>query len=228
AELTGIPHGSAKKIWAQYKKTGSTSNCRRSGRPKKIDERMGCEIVREVQKNQCKPFQEIGNELEPKVSATAVWEFLAGKGYHRRVPFLKKDQKVKRKDWAEFVKGIDWSGVIWSDECYVYLGDKASQVFVTHREDEEYEEDCLIPTFKQSSIRVMIWACIMKGKKGPLVVLEYPGGKGGGIMAARYQEQVLEPVFLQFWETMKLERDGIAFQQDGAPCHSAKSTITWL
>ncbi|KAJ3743631.1 hypothetical protein DFH05DRAFT_1234762 [Lentinula detonsa] len=156
AELTGIPHGSAKKIWAQYKKTGSTSNCRRSGRPKKIDERMGREIVREVQKNRRKPFQEIGNELEPK-----------------------KDQKVKRKDWAEFVKGIDWSGVIWSDECYVYLGDKASRVFVTRREDEEYEEDCLIPTFKQSSIRVMIWACIMKGKKGPLVVLEYPGGKGG-------------------------------------------------
>ncbi|KAJ3738738.1 hypothetical protein DFH05DRAFT_751230 [Lentinula detonsa] len=48
AEFTGIPHGSAKKIWAQYKKTGSTSNRRRSGRPKKIDERMGREIVWEV------------------------------------------------------------------------------------------------------------------------------------------------------------------------------------
>ncbi|KAJ3743251.1 hypothetical protein DFH05DRAFT_1461381 [Lentinula detonsa] len=70
AELTGIPHGSAKKIWARYKKTGSTSNYRRSGHPKKIDERMGREIVWEVRKNQRRPFQEIGNKLEPKAKDT--------------------------------------------------------------------------------------------------------------------------------------------------------------
>jgi hypothetical protein len=32
----------------------------------------------------------------------------------------------------------------------------------------------------------------MKGNKGPLVVLEYPGGKGGGMNAKQYQEQVLK------------------------------------
>ena len=41
-------------------------------------------------------------------------------------------------------------------------------------------------TFKQSSIRVMVWGCIMNGQKGPLVVLEYPGGKGGGMNSSRY------------------------------------------
>ena len=98
----------------------------------------------------------------------------------RHVPYLKREWKDKRRDWAELVKGIEWSEVIWSDKCYMYLGDHSGQVFVTCHEDDEYEEDCLVPTFKQSTICVMVWACIMKGKKGPRVVLEYPGGKGGG------------------------------------------------
>ncbi|KAE9382972.1 hypothetical protein BT96DRAFT_764151, partial [Gymnopus androsaceus JB14] len=130
--------------------------------------------------------------------------------------------------WAKEKKGYDWEKVIWSDECYIYLDDSNGQVFVTRRADEEYEEDCLIPTFKQSSLRVMVWACIMKGKKGPLVVLEYPGGKGGGMNAAQYRDQVLGPVMMPFLEEMESERGKVEFQQDGAPSHTAKSTLKWL
>jgi hypothetical protein len=32
----------------------------------------------------------------------------------------------------------------------------------------------------------------MKNSKGSMVVLEYPGGKGGEMNAERYQKQVLE------------------------------------
>jgi len=49
------------------------------------------------------------------------------------------------------------------------------------RSDEEYDENCLVLNFKQSPVWVMVWACVMRGIKGPLVVLEYPGGKGGGM-----------------------------------------------
>ena len=59
-------------------------------------------------------------------------------------------------------------------------------VWVTWAVDEEFDEDCVVPTFKQSPLRVMLWGCIMKGRKGPLVVLEYLGGWGGGITAKRY------------------------------------------
>jgi len=97
-----------------------------------------------------------------------------------------------------------------------------------HCKDEEYDKNCLVPTFKQSSIRVMVWACILKGKKGPLVVLKYPEGKGGGINAQQYQELVLEAEFLDFWEDMKSVNYGIAFQQGGAPSHKAKMTLKGL
>ena len=46
--------------------------------------------------------------------------------------------------------------VIWLDECYVYIGDDQGTVWVTRAVDEEFDENCIIPTFKQSSLRVMI------------------------------------------------------------------------
>ena len=93
---------------------------------------------------------------------------------------------------------------------------------------EGYDEGCLIPTFKQSSICVMVWGCIIGGKKGPLVMLEHPGGHGGGMTAKRYQEQVLEGVLRDFYQQMSEERGLVVYQEDGAPCHCAKSTCTWL
>ena len=79
--------------------------------------------------------------------------------------------------------GIDdeeWDNLCPSDECYVELNDSKGRVYITRRSDEEYKENCLVLNFKQSPVKVMIWACFMRGVKGPLVVLEYPGGKGGG------------------------------------------------
>jgi len=74
----------------------------------------------------------------------------------------------------------------------------------------------------------MIWACIMKGNKGPMVVLEYPGGLGGGMTADQYQEQVLEKVLFDYYCQMSKERGQVTFQQDGASSHRTKSTSAWL
>ncbi|KAE9385278.1 hypothetical protein BT96DRAFT_949959 [Gymnopus androsaceus JB14] len=112
AEIAEIPYGTAKKILAKYCATGSTSNCPRSGRPSKVDD---------------------------------------------RVPYLKKEQKMKRLEWAKQNRGIKWDRVVWSDECYVHLDDLRGRIYVTRTADEEYEDNCLIPTFKQSSVRVMVW-----------------------------------------------------------------------
>jgi transposase len=232
AETVDIPFGTAKKIWAKFQKTGSTTNRPRSGRPPKVDEHMHRLIVWKARKNRKMPFRQIGNLVEPRLSASTVGRHVAEENYHRRVarrvPFLKPDQKRKRLAWARRNRSQDWKKVIWSDECYVYIGDTRGRVWVTRRPDEVFDEDCLIPTFKQSSIRVMVWACIMEGRKGPLVVMEYPGGKGGGMNAKRYQEQVLEGKLAKFYEDMKSERDGIVFQQDGAPSHTAKTTLKWF
>ncbi|KAF8060126.1 hypothetical protein FPV67DRAFT_1564293 [Lyophyllum atratum] len=91
----------------------------------------------------------------------------------------------------------EWRHIIFSGECYVYLGNTRGRIHVTRRPSEELHENCVVPTFKQSFIRVM---------KGPLIVLEYPGGKGNGMNSGRYQEQVLDGVLIPFhvWHELNL------------------------
>ena len=147
------------------------------------------------------------------------------------MPFLTALQKRKRVAWAEEFKSFDvhqWKNLIWSDECYVHLDDHSGCVYVTRRADEEYDENCVIPTFKQSSMQVMVWGCVMKGRKGPLAVLEYPGGRGGGMTGQWYISQVLEAHLHTFYDQMKEERPEVMFQQDGAPSHTSKLAKQWL
>jgi len=192
-------------------------------------------VTRAAKIQRRKTIEDLRYSVTPTISATSVWKILAENGLYRRkarkVVFLTKAQKMKRKQWAISHRGWkpeDWERVIWSDESYIYIGDNKGTVWVTQSADEEYAENCVIPTFKQSSLRIMVWGCIMKGSKGPLVVLEYPGGKGGGMNAERYQEQVLDGIFFDYWMQMSEERGQILFQQDGAPSHTAKSTQEWL
>ena len=118
--------------------------------------------------------------------------------------------------WARLYKAYErqnWSKVIWSDEAYIYIGDDWGRVFITCHAGEEYLDECLVPTFKQLSVCIMVWGCIMEGRKGPLVVLEYPGGKGGGMNSKRYCEQVLEGALGDFYAEMKQVHGRIQFQQ---------------
>jgi hypothetical protein len=67
------------------------------------------------------------------------------------------------------------------------------------------------------------------GVKGPLVVLEFPGGKGGGLNSTRYQEQVLDGALLDFYEKLYKERNEELFvMQDNARSHTSKSTRAWF
>jgi len=235
AAQENIPVWTARDIYNKYKETGSTEDLARTGRPQVITERTARHVVREARKNRRKPLADIGKSVVPQISGGSVQRVLNSAGYHRRVarkvPYLRIEQKKARMQWARVNRKLsekDWEDITWSDESYIYIGDTHGRVYVTRRVDEVLHEDCVVPTFKQSSLRVMVWGCIMRGRKGPLVVLEYPGGKGGGMNSKRYQEQVLEAVLKDFYAKEKERKPNIRFQQDGAPSHSSKSTKKWL
>ncbi|KAF7964799.1 hypothetical protein HWV62_2878 [Athelia sp. TMB] len=235
AKENDIPLSTAKAIYKKYTETGSTTRRRGSGRPTKLDDRGKRTLIKEGRKSRRKPLQELGKAVIPQVSASTARRVLAEVGLHRRVArsviFLKPEHKHERMRWAEDHSTWteeDFERVVYSDEAYIVLGDSKGPVFVTRTADEVYDESCVVPKFKQSGLRIMVWGCVMKGRKGPLVVLEYPGGKGGGMTAARYQEQVLDRVLHEFYQEMAEERGQVVFQQDGAPCHRAASTRRWL
>lgn len=235
AALFNFPYSTASDIWKKYKKYGSTQNLPRSGRPPKLTDTSKRMLIRSAVKSRRMPFSELGNQLPVMVSKSTVRRVLEKEGYHRRVarkvPYLTAHHRSARLSWGKMYRRFtmrNWRQVIFSDECYVYLGDSHGRIFVTRRPGEELFEGCLVPTFKQSTVRVMVWGCIMGGRKGPLVVLEYPGGKGGGMNSARYQEQVLDGVLKDFYGEVNTTGSQVLFQQDGAPSHTSILTKHWF
>lgn len=238
ARMFGMPWATAKGIWKKYQQRGNTENRHRSGRPRKTtsrDREKVIEMATGSSENRRRTFTSIGNQLSPPVCGVTIRRVLDKLGYHRhvarKVPFLTKAHKRQRMLWARRYGNFtqcDWSRVIWSDEAYIQLGDKTGRVYVTRQAGEECLKECLEPAFTQSPVRVMVWGCIMKGRKGPLVVLEYPGGKGGGFNADRYKAQVLEKVLREFYAEMNKQRGKVLFMQDGAPSHRDGRTKQWL
>ncbi|CAA7265007.1 unnamed protein product [Cyclocybe aegerita] len=203
----------AQLIYNRYLQTGNTSDEPRSGRPAKLNEYDKRQMIREACKHRRTLLTQITNRLATEVSVLTVRRALAAAGYRRRVarkvPYLSPSQKHQWLIWARIHQPFcpsDWRCTMFTDECYVYLA----------------------PTFKQSTVRVMVWGCIMEDRKGPLVVLDYPGGKGGGMNSTWYHEQVLDPILLPFYHLMNQERGVVMFQQDGAPCHRSKVTKKWV
>ena len=224
ASKYGIKSSTASDIWTKYKNTGTTKNCLRSGRPPKLTDCAQRLVVWNCVKNHQKPFQQIAKDTNIDISERIIHNTAVAAGYHRRVaqkvPFLTAHQKRKRVAWAEEFKSFDihqWKNLIWSDECYVHLDDNSGHVYVTCH--EEYDENCVIPTFKQSSVWVMVWGCIffMKGRKGRWMTGE------------RYISQVLKAHLHTFSNQMKEERPEVVFQQDGArPSHTSKlAKLEW-
>ena len=48
------------------------------------------------------------------------------------------------------------------------------------------------------------------------MILDFPGGKGGGMTAKHYQDQVLDKVLFDYYWGMSEMRGQVVFQQDGA------------
>lgn len=232
ARLENMNPRTARDIFKKYKATGSTHRRPGSGRPPKLGPAAKRLVVREARKKRRAPLADIGNIVG--ASASVVRRELKAQGYRRckaaRVVFLTALQKQKRLSWARVQAERDrWDDIIWSDECYVIVDGSRNVVFVTRRPDEKYDEDCVVPVFKQSNIRVMVWGCVMRGRKGPLVLLDYPGGKGGGMTGPRYVKQVLQGPLKDFHaDVQKNSPATVLFQQDGAPSHTAKLTKSWL
>ena len=232
ARCYDIKEDAACSIMKKYKVTGSTKNLLRSGRPPKLTDADKHHIVRTARKQQRTPFSEIMNELRLDVCEQTIQNVLEHEGYHwhvaKKVPFLTRRHRYLRMSWAWLYKSLtsrQWRTIIWSDECYIYLSNDQGCIFVTHHADEVYLEECLVPTFKQLPVRVMVWVCIMDGRKGLLLVLEYPGGKGGGMNTKRYCEQVLGGVLEDFYVEMRKEHGQVHFQQDNTSCHVSKHHI---
>ena len=120
----------AQHIVKHCQKIGSTSNKPHPGHPQKLNHYDKHQILWTALKQCWAPFQVITNQISTHVSVSTVRNFLAQHGYHQwvahRVPYLMCMHRCAWLNWARINKPFtqqNYQGVIFSDECYMYLGD---------------------------------------------------------------------------------------------------------
>src|SRR6202000_46170 len=88
--------------------------------------------------------------------------------------FLYFEHKRRRLQFAEDHRQWllhQWATVFWTDECYVTVGNKTNQVYITRKKglEELFIDDCLA-TEDDSSVTLMIWAGFMGTHTSPVLI----------------------------------------------------------
>lgn len=116
--------------------------------------------------------------------------------------------------WTE-----EWNKIVFSDESKfeVAVGDSRSRVI--RSKHEAFHPDCLKRTVKFPK-SLMVWGCMSAKGLGTLEFIE------STVNAPKYQEILTKSLLPS---VQRLYPDGkFIFQQDGASCHTAKSTKKWF
>ncbi|XP_034562833.1 uncharacterized protein LOC117829315 [Notolabrus celidotus] len=92
---------------------------------------------------------------------------------------------------------------------------------VRRRPGEAYKPQCFAPTVKFGGGSVMIWGCFSKAGIGQMRLCQ------GRLNQATY-EVILEENWLPSALTMFPNSEDWFFQQDNAPCHTARSIKVWM
>lgn len=93
--------------------------------------------------------------------------------------------------------------------------------FVRRRVGEQLHPDCIEATTK-ILINVMIWACTSADGVGRIQVIY------GILNAKKYVATILELKLIPFIRDLFPNKTPFIFQQDSAPCHTAKICKEWF
>ena len=117
---------------------------------------------------------------------------------------------------------MDWERVIWSDECSFELGKESRRIRVWRPiVSDRFNPKYLSPTFRSGRISVHVWACFIGHQTGPLCVL--PRNMNGEAYV-----DLLRTHLLPWVENLRTSGQQVIFQQDNAPCNTAKIVKEWM
>jgi len=218
-----ISRCSIQSIWKKFVTCGHVNDLTRSGRPRVSDERNSRKLIRLSRKNPKATASELKNEWESTVnmSISTVKRILRRYGLLGRIaakkPFLTKKHVMRRHKWCLDYYKLDvsfWDDVIFTDECRLELHPRRRQ-YVRRPANTKYLERYTAKTVKHGGKSLMVWGAIKSN--GSRTIIRCPAK----LNSMEYQN-VLRSGLIPFYETSNV------LQQDGAPCHTAASTISFL
>lgn len=117
-----------------------------------------------------------------------------------------------------------WRSVLFTDECRVCLHGSDRRARVYRRPGERFAQCCFAETVSFGGGSCMMWAGISLEGKTELVFIP-GGGRGGGLTAARYVEDILLDHVLPY---EGYTEDGFLLMHDNARCHTARITRQFM
>ena len=226
----GIPISktSVQNTITNFKSRGTVSRKVGSGAKPKLSKRDDNALKLLVKRNRktslraiCKIFQSSEGK---KVSHVTIRNHLRNfgiKSYRcKRVPLLSVANKRKRLAWVKSNNMKDWNKIIYSDECRFSLVSDRPE-FCLRQKGEHLIPQCTTKTVKMSA-GIMVWGCLSKHGVGQLHRIP----QGLHINANEYiniLQSALIPSIKKLFHNQDYE-----FVHDQAPCHSARSVVTWL
>jgi hypothetical protein len=188
-----------------------------SGRPKALNSQDTRRLLQLAVKDDMRTSTDLKLELEsrgsPKVSSRTITRYLNRAGYRYQTPKLKPlltdTHKINRVQWCEEHQNTRWFNWVFSDESRFQLYRNLNGRWGKKR------KSCERTKFGKS---IMVWGGIGSKGKTELQVVK------GNINSEKYQEILIRAEN----ELKGLYPKGFVFVQDGASCHTSRSTMEWL
>ena len=112
--------------------------------------------------------------------------------------------------------------VMFTDEYNIELGLDSWVIRVWRRPGEEFDEECVKPTFKSGRTSVGMWSYVLGNEIGPVVLLD------GRLNGPTYMEDMLKEVVWSRIRHIPRRNQRFHYMHDGAPCHRAKIAAEYL
>lgn len=229
AKKLKVSNCAVQEILKKVKETGSVKDKEKSGRPRSTTPRQD-RLLKHLSLNNRRATSRVlkrdfSDATGASVSCRTVRRRLQKSGLRGCVaakkPLRTDTHKRKRLNWCLERKNWteeQWGKVLFSDESTFELI-PSRRVWVRRRTGERYNQDCINPTVKYGGGKIQVWGCMSAKGVGTLKVVN------GRLDAKAYVRLICHDLKN---DGIKLCGNDFIFQQDGAPCHTAKSTKAWF
>jgi hypothetical protein len=120
---------------------------------------------------------------------------------------------------------MQWRNILFTDESRFCVSHCDGRVRVWRRRNERYADQNVLEVNAWGGPSIMIWGGISINQLvGPVVFQNIGPGRGNGVTAQRYVDQVLRPTVLPHFQ----QHVNMTLQQDNARPHTARVSMDFL
>lgn len=230
SEKLFIPISTIGKIIKKYKRTGSFTRLSGSGRKKILTKKEEMTLCNISENNPRKKAKDLKNDIfkitNKNISIRTVGNILNNHNIYARVakkkPLLSHKNMIQRFHLSKIFLGFSnehWKSVIFSDEASFELFPTKKHEIIYRKNGTAFLNKNLVPTVKFGGGKVMVWGCISYNGTGNLVFVDdkLDSGKYINLLANNL-----------YASAEKMNLNTFIFQQDGAPCHTSKTTMKFF